>query len=84
MFDSYLSNTTFTEYKDLREPIIGYSKDGSIAWSIVQMRVAGRSKRSDGSESEFDDIWAWITLYEREGGRWIRLGEVSSLRQDQG
>jgi hypothetical protein len=79
-FDSYLNNTTFTEYRDLREPIVGYSKDGSIAWSIVQVRVAGRSAMSDGPEREFDSTWAWITLYERQGDRWIRLGEVSSLR----
>ena len=76
----YLNNTTFTEYRDLREPIIGFSKDGSMAWSIVQVKVAGRRTMDDGSEKDLDFTCAWITLYERRGDTWIRLGEVSTFK----
>ena len=79
-FTDYLNNTTFTEYRNLRDPIIGFSKDGSLSWSVVQMRVAGRRTMHDGVVRDFDDTWAWITLYERQGEKWIRLGEVSSLK----
>ena len=79
-FSSYLDNTTFSEYADLREPIIGFSKDGSIAWSIVQVKVAGKRKADDGSERDLDFTCAWITLYEREDGRWMKLAEVSSFK----
>ncbi len=37
----YIQSTHFTEYRDLREPIVGFSDDGSLAWSIVQVKVAG-------------------------------------------
>jgi len=77
-FSSYLDNTTFTEYRDLCEPIIGFSKDGSIAWSIVQVKVAGRRTMDDGSKRDIDSTWAWLTLYERQGDKWIRLAEVSN------
>ena len=79
-FKDYLPNTTFTAYDDLREPIVGYSKDGSVAWSIVHVRVAGTRKQDDGSKVDFDSTWAWLTLYERDGDTWKRLLEVSNSR----
>ena len=80
-FSSYLNNTTFTEYRNLREPIIGLSKDGSIAWLIAQVKVAGKRKMEEGVEVELDFICAWITLFERQGDKWLRLGEVSSFKE---
>jgi len=77
-FSNYLNNTTFTEYRDLRDPIINFSNDGSIAWPVVQVRVAGKRIMEDRSERDFDNTWAWITLYKRQGNKWIRLGEVSN------
>ena len=79
-FSNYLNNTISTEYRDLREPIINFSKDGSIAWSVVQVKVAGKRIMDDGSERDFEDTWAWITLYKRQGDKWIRLGEVSNRK----
>jgi hypothetical protein len=76
----YLNNTTFSEYRDLREPVIGFSKDGSLAWSIVQVKVAGRRTTEEGTEKDVDFICAWITLYERQDNTWIRLGEVSTFK----
>ena len=45
-FSNYLNRTTFSEYRDLRDPIIGFSEDGSVAWSIVQVKVAGMQRKS--------------------------------------
>ena len=78
-FGGYLDSTTFTEYRDLREPLIGFSDDGSVAWSVVQVRVAGRT-REGGSERDLGFTCAWITLYRRVGEGWVRLGEVSSFK----
>jgi len=80
-FENYLSGTTFTEYRDLREPLIGFSDDGSVAWSVVQVKVAGKRTGDDGSEGELDFTCAWITLYRKRGDRWVRLGEVSSFKR---
>ncbi len=80
LFTSDLTNTTFSEYKDLREPIIGFSDDGSVAWSVVHVRVAGKRAMDDGTAAEFDTTWAWITMYRRQDDKWIRLGEVSSYK----
>jgi len=78
-FSDYLSNTTFIEYRDLQEPIIDFSDDGSVAWSVVRVKISGIRKMNDGTERELDFICAWITLYRRQNDKWIRLGEVSSF-----
>lgn len=80
-FGSYLNNTEFTEYRDLCEPIVGFSQDGSVAWSIVQVKVAGKRTMDDGSKRDMDSTWAWLTLYERQGDKWIRLLEVSNSKR---
>ena len=77
-FSNYLKSTTFSEYRDLDEPIIGFSKEGSLAWSIVKVKVAGHRNMEDGSQKEFDVTYAWITLYKRHHDRWIRTVEVST------
>ncbi len=78
-FSNYLNNTEFREYKDLQDPIIGFSEDGSIAWSIVQVKVAGFRSMNEG-DIDFDYTFAWITLYSRQDDKWIRLGEVSNYK----
>ncbi len=82
-FSAYLKNTTFTEYRDLQKPIISFSKDGSIAWSIVQVKVAGKRSIESGGERDVDFSCAWITFYQRQGDSWRRLGEVSNFKTDE-
>jgi hypothetical protein len=36
-FSDYLNSTKFSKYEDLQEPIVGFSADGSLAWSLVQV-----------------------------------------------
>lgn len=78
--EEYFSRTEFTEYRDVSDPVIGISNDGSLAWSIVQVRVAGTSRTEDGAEKPFDNVWAWITLYKRVGNSWLRISDVSTVK----
>jgi hypothetical protein len=73
----YIENSKFTLYRDLSDPIIGFSDDGSLAWSIVQVEVRG-SKIDTGEAIDF--TCAWLTLYKREGTDWMKLVEVSTFR----
>jgi hypothetical protein len=79
-FDEYLNNTTFTKYEDLREPIIKVSRDGTLAWCIVQMKIEGVQKTNNDSIGKLNFVCAWITLYEKRGKKWIRLGEVDNFK----
>jgi len=78
----YLGNTTFTEYRILDEPKLGFSRDGSVAWSIFQLKVAGTRRLPDGSERTFDDTWGCLFLFERRGDQWVRLAEASNLKPE--
>ncbi len=79
-FEDYLASTEFSEYRNLREPMVGISADGTLAWALVNVRVAGVRKGEQGDSRKIDFDCAWITIYERHGGKWIRRGEVSSFR----
>lgn len=81
-FTRYLGQTEFTKYENVEEPIVGYSDDGSVAWSIVRVNVAGVYTHDDGAPEEFDDTWAWITLFKRDGDKWLRMGEVSTAMEN--
>ena len=80
MLSAYLDSTRFTEYRDMAEPIIGFSEDGTLAWAIVQVRVAGTRALPDGSSHTYDTLWAWITLYQRSDEGWLRIADVSTDR----
>lgn len=76
----YIRSTDFIDYQDLRAPIVGFSDDGSIAWSIVQVKVAGTRAAADGSSRPLEFTCAWITLYRRTDGGWERFAEASSFK----
>lgn len=78
-FTNYLENTEFSEYRDLQEPIVGFSKDGSVAWTIVQVKVAGKRKM-DEEMVDLDFVSSWIMLYERQGDKWVRTVNASSFK----
>ena len=80
MLAPYLAETEFSHYEDVAEPIVGISDDGSVAWSIVQVRVAGTRTGDDGAEHAFDTVWAWLTLYRRTVNGWERITDVSTNR----
>jgi hypothetical protein len=80
MLAPYLAQTEFSHYEDVADPVIGVSDDGSLAWSIVQVRVAGTRTRENGEAQNFDTLWAWLTLYRRDGDGWQRIADVSTNR----
>lgn len=80
MLSAYLQATEFTAYRDVADPIVGVSDDGSMAWAVVQVRVAGTRTMPDGSRRAFDTRWAWLTVYHREGDGWRRMVDVSTNR----
>lgn len=79
-YRGYLGSARFSEYRDLIEPIVRVSEDGTMGWLIAQVKIAGQWS-GDGSEAvPFDWTWAWIELYEKQDGRWRRIGEVSNMK----
>lgn len=80
LLTTYLSETEFSHYRDTSDPIIGLSDDGSMAWVIAQVRVAGAQGETADDRREFDTQWAWLSIFRRSGQEWIRVTDVSTSR----
>jgi ketosteroid isomerase-like protein len=78
--EAYLRSATFSRYRDIREPIVRVSADGSLGWLIAEVEIAGRIEGDGGATRAFDDVWAWVELYERGADGWKLVGNVSNSR----
>ena len=77
----YLGRTTFSEYRDLRPPIVRVSDDGTLGWVIVELRARGEQAGPDGSNEPLEFTCAWVSLFEKRDGEWVITGDVSTFRQ---
>ena len=79
-FAAYLGSTIFEEYRDLVEPIVHVSKDGTLGWVIVQVKARGVQTTETGAKEPLEFVSAWIELYEKRDGRWLAAGNVSNFK----
>jgi hypothetical protein len=79
-FEEYFRGAKYYEWEDLEPPIIRVSKDASMAWMIVRVKVRRILKDEPaGDEKESKFIYAGIWTYEKQGGKWTRLANVSTF-----
>lgn len=79
-FERYLKSVEFEEHRDLIDPIVRVSDDGTLGWLIARVKITGNRTGSDGEKTPFESTWAWIELYEKHDGLWTRVGEVSNVK----
>ncbi|HEX8354237.1 MAG TPA: hypothetical protein VF611_15115 [Pyrinomonadaceae bacterium] len=78
-FTEYFRGARYFEWDDLEEPIVRVSKDGSMAWMITRIKVRRVQKDSSGKEHEEKFVYAGIMTYEKLGGKWVRVANVSTF-----
>jgi len=78
-FGAYFGRTAFSEYRDLVEPIVTVSSDGSLGWVIVQIGAKG-IQTEDGRKKPIEFVSAWVELYQKRDGRWYGVGNVSNFK----
>lgn len=76
----YLERTRFSMYRDKVPPIAKVSEEGSLGWVIVQVEARGEQTNSGGKVEPVEFVSAWIELYEKRSGRWVRVGNVSNFK----
>lgn len=76
----YLRASRFSEYKDLVEPVVSVSSDSSLGWVVVQISAKGTQVNEQGETLPIEFVSAWIELYEKRDGKWLRTGNVSNFR----
>ena len=77
---SYLRSTTFQAYRDVVDPVVKVSSDGTLGWVIVQVQATGVQSNQEGQKEPLEFVSAWIELYEKRNGRWISVGNVSNFK----
>jgi len=80
----YLESTRFAVYRDQVPPVVKVSRDGSLGWVIAQVEARGEQTEPGGTVAPIEFVSSWIELYEKRGGRWLRVGNVSNFKPDPG
>jgi hypothetical protein len=80
----YLEQTRFSKYRDKVPPIVKVSADGSLGWVIVQVEARGERTTQTGTVNPLEFVSAWIEVYEKRNGRWVRVGNVSNFKPSAG
>jgi hypothetical protein len=76
---AYFKNSTFLEWDDIKPPVIRVSEDATMAYVVVQKKVKLLTKDEKGTEYEEVEVFAWVAVYRKTGGRWM-LSLVASTR----
>ena len=74
----YLRGVRFAEYVDVVPPVVHVSADGTTGWVIAQVKARGTGVPDATRTLQFES--AWIELYEKRGGAWRRVGNISNFK----
>lgn len=66
----------YTEYHDLKDPVIRVSEAGDLAWIGVEVLARGLSIQD---QEPFEMQWSWIMIAEKIGDDWKHAGNASSM-----
>lgn len=76
-FSNYFNAVEFIKWDDLAPPIIRFSDDGSLAYTVVEKEVI---VAYDMNEQTIQDttLFAWIAIYKKYGNEWKIDGVAST------
>jgi hypothetical protein len=78
-FTKYFQNAKYFEWDDMEPPIVRVSKDATMAWVIVRVKVRRTQKDVSGKEDETKFIYSGIMTYEKQNKKWIAIANVSTF-----
>ena len=81
-FQPYLDASTFQAWDDIVPPRIRISADGQMAYVVVEKRVHLTTRDSTGATQAERTRFAWMSVYEKQGGEWRMTAIASTDRPD--
>ena len=69
-YHRYFSQVEFLKWDDLQEPIIRFSEDGSLAYTVVDKIVEVSYKDENGEELIGKTHFAWTAIYRKTEDGW--------------
>lgn len=79
-YSSYFQGVKFLKWDDKEAPIIRFSEDGSLAYTVVQKTVEVKYPSSEGDSIIGRTDFAWVTLYRKTVAGW-KIECVASTNQ---
>lgn len=79
-YHDYFSAVEFKKWDDVQPPIIVFSEDGTMAYTIVDKIVEVAYNDSDGDETTGQTHFAWVAIYTKKNGEW-KIDCVASSNQ---
>ena len=76
-YHSYFSSVEFKKWDDDSEPIIKFSEDGTLAYTIVDKIVKIEFEDENGEITESETHFAWTAIYRKIDGEW-KIESVTS------
>lgn len=81
-YNGYFSSVDFVKWDDVTEPIIRFSDDGTMAYTIVDKIVTVAYKDEEGETKEGETHFAWTTIYRKYGDLWKIDGVISTNKPE--
>ena len=79
-YHRYFSSVNFLKWDDVQEPLIRFSKDGTLAYTVVDKLVAVEYK-NEHNETRVDSThFAWIAIYRNTASGW-KIESVASTNK---
>lgn len=79
-FHAYFSAVEFIKWDDIKEPVIRFSKDATIAYVAVEKQVILKGLNKSNNVVTDTSHFAWISIYKKGKNGW-ELDVVASTRK---
>ena len=77
MFGNYFSSVKFIKWDDVTDPIIRFSEDGTMAYTVVDKMVKLRYDAPEDKSIMDSTRFAWTAIYLKKEGEW-KVDNVTS------
>jgi len=75
---NYFNSVKFIKWDDVADPVIRLSRDGTLAYAVVQKLVIVQYPDSSGKEQADTTDYAWVSIYRKEKGEWKVEANIST------
>ena len=82
-FGDYFDSVEFIKWDDLSDPVIRFSEDGSLAYTIVDKEVILQYGTEEGIMLKDTTHFAWTAIYRRGEDGW-KIESVASTNEWKG
>ena len=79
-YNSYFSSVEFVKWDDVSKPIIKFSNDGSMAYTIVDKIVTVTYKDENGDLIKEETHFVWTAIYKKYGREW-KIDHIASTNE---